>query len=94
MGMGTPCSPMTPPPSSFTRITASSSRKISSVMYPLVLNRLPLVTNLKSVHLIDGMLGQYYGIIQNKTELLGITSVTIYIYLGLYYIPKLIEGRG
>ena len=64
------------------------------VMYPLVINIEPLVTDIKSVHLINGVLGRYYVILQNETALLGLTIVTIYIYLGGYYFPEIIKGRG
>ena len=59
-------------------------------MYPLVLNLEILGTDLKSVHLINGVLGRYYGIVQNQTKSLGISSVMIYVYLGRYYVANLI----
>ena len=62
------------------------------VIYPLLLNLEPLGTDLKAVHLIDGVLVRYYGIVRNETKPLGLDSVTIYVYLGRYYVAELIEG--
>ena len=44
--------------------------------------------------MIDGVIGGYYGIIKNEAEPLGLTSVMIYVYVGGYYVLKLIEGSG
>ena len=63
-------------------------------MQPLVLNLEPIGTDLKYFHLIDGVLGQYYGLLQNETKALGLASVSIYVYLGRYCVTKLIKGRG
>ena len=37
-------------------------------MHPIVLNLETLVTYLKPVHLIHGLLGKYYRIVQNETK--------------------------
>ena len=49
-----------------------------------------LGTNLKSVHLINGVLSRSYGIVRNQTKPLGLSSVMIYVYLGRYYVANLI----
>ena len=64
------------------------------LMNPLMLNLEPLGPYLKTVHLIDGVLGRYHRIVRDKTESLRFTSMPIYVNLGGYYVPELIERGG
>ena len=63
-------------------------------MYTIVLKIEPPGTDPKSVHLIDGVLGRYCRITKNENEPLGTTSVIIHVYLGVYYVTKLIKSCG
>ena len=59
-----------------------------------MLNLEPLGPDLKTVHLIDGVLGRYDRIVRNETESLRFARMPIYVNLGGYYVTELIERGG